>query len=97
MTTGVSAEGGKSNDYDDEDYLEPELGEEEDEEEEEKVETPSTPKPTVGLNIFTTQSTSTTTVATTTEEVSEPEILNTPPVIKSRLPKQPLTAGKPFG
>lgn len=47
---------------------------------------------TTGLNIFRTDA-----VVPTTTEYVEPEVINTPPVIKSRLPKQPLTAGKPFG
>lgn len=46
--------------------------------------TTTTPKPT----------TTTTTVATT--EFVEPEIINTPPLIKNRLKKHPVTAGKPF-
>lgn len=70
--------------------------EEEQEEQEKKMVTASTPGSTHGLNIFVAQSTTTEKAVTTTEYV-EPEILNTPPVIKSRLPKQPLTAGKPFG
>lgn len=73
---------------DDDDYLEPV----EEQKEPKIIEDPSTPKPTIGLNIFT--STPTTEKITTTTEM---EIVNNPPVIKSRLPKQPLTAGKPFG
>lgn len=78
----------------DDDYLE----KEEEEEIEVKEEKPSTPasvpsfSSTSSLNIFPTEA-----VVPTTTEYFEPEISNTPPVIKSRLPKQQLTAGKPFG
>lgn len=32
----------------------------------------------------------------TTTEYIEPEPVNYPPIIKNRMPKQPVTAGKPF-
>lgn len=46
--------------------------------------TTTTPKPTT-----------TTTMEPSTEYI-EPEPTNSPPLIKNRLPKQPVTAGKPF-
>lgn len=77
------------------DYLDPETDPDMEEQDKKETAAPTTPA-TVSLNIFTSPTTTTERPVTTTEYV-EPEILNTPPVIKSRLPKQPLTAGKPFG
>ena len=92
-TTTAAAASDYDYEYDDKD-------DEVEEEASEKINeiSPSTPRSSVSLNIFTTPSTTTTEkeVEVTTEYV-EPEVQNSPPVIKSRLPKQPLTAGKPFG
>lgn len=77
---------------DDDDYY--------DEEFEDTATTAASTPPTVGARLVPVVEISTMAATTerlpTTTEVVEPEIVNSPPVIKSRIPKQPLTAGKPF-
>jgi dystroglycan 1 len=57
--------------------------------------TPETTQPSTTTTTTTTPSTTTQSTTTTTEAIYV-EPANTPPMIKNRLPKQPVTAGKPF-
>ncbi|XP_031617659.1 uncharacterized protein LOC116337350 isoform X2 [Contarinia nasturtii] len=56
----------------------------------------TTPEPTTTAQLVTTSSTTTLATTTTTEAYVEPENVNNVPVIKARLAKLAVTAGKPF-